>query len=241
MSTLFIADTHLGGEHPAISRRFVEFIDNEAPTAEALYILGDLFEVWIGDDAVQDEHRAALQALRRLSDTGVPTYLLHGNRDFLLGQGFEALTGCQLIQEPVVIDLYGTRTLLLHGDTLCSDDVDYQKMRSQLRNPAWQQQFLSASIEQRLAIANQYRSESRSRIREKPDAIMDVNRDTVIETMRAHGVTRLIHGHTHRPAVHDLEIDGQPAQRIVLGDWYSQNSSLKCDASGCYLNNSNED
>lgn len=237
MSTLFIADIHLGREHPEISDRFIQFLDRQARSCEALYILGDLFEVWIGDDAAQAEHRPALAALRRLTDDGVPVFLLHGNRDFLLGRGFEAQTGCQLIEEPLVIDLYGIPTLLLHGDTLCTDDTDYQQMRKQLRSPAWQAEFLGASVEQRLAIARQYRNESRVRSRAKSEAIMDVNTDAVMEAMRRHEVTRLIHGHTHRPAVHHLEIDGRPAERIVLGDWYTQNSSLHCDAAGCRLSN----
>ena len=235
MSTLFIADIHLGNEHPEISQRFVEFLDRQVPGAETLYILGDLFEVWIGDDAVQAEHHPALDALHQLTQTGVPVYVMHGNRDFLLGSGFESMTGCRLINDPLVIDLYGRPTLLMHGDSLCIDDLEYQQFRSQLRNPAWQRQFLDASIEQRMQIARQYRNESKNRSRQKSEVIMDVNADAVIETMRRHGVTQLIHGHTHRPAVHELEIDGQPGRRIVLGDWYSQNSSLRCDHTGCYL------
>ncbi len=237
MSKLFIADIHLGNEHPDISQRFVEFLHQQAPGAESLYILGDLFEVWIGDDAVQLEHQDAIQALRQLTDSGLPVYVMHGNRDFLLGQGFEAMTGCQLIKDPVVIDLFGEPTLLMHGDSLCIDDQEYQQFRNQLRSPAWQQQFLSAPIDQRVAIARKYRDESRSRSQNKSDEIMDVNAAAVIETMRKHGVTQLIHGHTHRPAVHEIEVDGKAAQRIVLGDWYSQNSSLLCDADGCQLSN----
>lgn len=237
MSTLFIADIHLGSEHPDISRRFVEFLQREATHTEALYILGDLFEAWIGDDGVQAEHRPAMEALRQLSDNGLPVFVMHGNRDFLLGRDFEQQTGCQLIQEPIVIDLYDTPTLLLHGDTLCTDDVEYQQFRSQVRDPAWQQQFLAADVAQRLETARHYRNESRNRSSEKSERIMDVNQAAVIKAMRAHGVTRLIHGHTHRPAVHRLEIDGQPAERIVLGDWYTQNSSLHCDADGCRLSN----
>jgi UDP-2,3-diacylglucosamine hydrolase len=237
LSTLFIADIHLGSEHPEISRRFVEFLQREAAHTEALYILGDLFEVWIGDDGVQAEHLPAMEALCQLSDDGLPVFVMHGNRDFLLGRDFEQQTGCQLIQEPIVIDLYDTPTLLLHGDTLCTDDVEYQQFRSQVRDPAWQQLFLAADVEQRLETARHYRSESRNRSREKSEAIMDVNQAAVIEAMRTHGVTRMIHGHTHRPAVHQLEIDGQPAERIVLGDWYSQNSSLHCDFKGCRLSN----
>ena len=239
MSTLFIADIHLGSEHPEISKRFIEFLQQQAAAAEALYILGDLFEVWIGDDAVQPEHQPAITALKQLTDSGTAVYVMHGNRDFLLGKEFEAMSGCQLISEPLVIDLYGTPTLLLHGDVLCTDDSDYMQMRQQLRSPAWQQQFLAATEEQRLQVARQYRDESRSRTQTKSLEIMDVNCNAVIETMRSHGVTQLIHGHTHRPAVHELEIDGQAGKRIVLGDWYSQNSSLSCDGLGCRLSNLN--
>ncbi|HHJ79995.1 MAG TPA: UDP-2,3-diacylglucosamine diphosphatase [Candidatus Tenderia electrophaga] len=237
MGSLFIADIHLGNEHPEISQRFVEFLQQQAVAAEALYILGDLFEVWIGDDAVQPEHQAAIAALKQLTDAGTPVYVMHGNRDFLLGQQFEALSGCQLIKDPLLIDLYGTPTLLMHGDSLCTDDHDYMQMRQQLRSSAWQQPFLAASAEQRLQTAQQYRDKSRQHSQKKSDEIMDVNADAVIEIMAEHGVTQLIHGHTHRPAVHELRIDTQTAKRIVLGDWYSQNSSLYCDESGCRLSN----
>lgn len=237
MSTLFIADIHLGIEHPEISQRFVEFLQQQTVAAEALYILGDLFEVWIGDDAIQPEHQAAIDALKQLSDSGTPVYVMHGNRDFLLGKRFEELTGCQLISDPLLIDLHGTPTLLMHGDSLCTDDSEYMQMRQQLRSPQWQQQFIAASIEQRLQVARQYRDESRSRSKSKPLEIMDVNAEAVIAAMHEHDVTQLIHGHTHRPAVHNLKFDDQTAQRIVLGDWYSQNSSLHCDENGCRLSN----
>ena len=237
MTTLFIADIHLGNEHPEISQRFVEFLQQQAVAAEAVYILGDLFEVWIGDDAVQAEHQAAINALKQLTDSGTPVYVMHGNRDFLLAQEFEIMAGCQLISDPLLIDLYGTPTLLMHGDSLCTDDIEYMQMRQQLRGPQWQQQFLGDSIEQRVQTARQYRDESRSRSKEKSEAIMDVNANAVIEIMRQHGVMQLIHGHTHRPAIHELEVDGQAAKRIVLGDWYSQNSSLHCDKDGCRLSN----
>jgi len=237
LSTLFIADIHLGNEHPEISQRFVEFLQQQAVAAEALYILGDLFEVWIGDDAVQPEHQPAIDALKALTDSGTPVYVMHGNRDFLLAREFEQMTGCRLISDPLLIDLYGSPTLLMHGDSLCTDDTEYMQMRGQLRSPAWQQQFLGASIEQRLQIARQYRDESRNRSQNKTLEIMDVNANAVITTMREQSVTQLIHGHTHRPAVHELEIDGHAAKRIVLGDWYSQNSSLHCDETGCRLSN----
>jgi len=237
VSTLFIADIHLGNEHPEISQRFVDFLQQQAVAAEALYILGDLFEVWIGDDALQPEHQAAIDALKALTDTGIPVFVMHGNRDFLLGQKFEQMTGCALISDPLMIDLHGTPTLLMHGDSLCTDDTEYMQMRQQLRSPQWQQQFLGASIEQRVQIAHQYRDESRNRSKNKSLEIMDVNPDAVITAMHEHGVTQMIHGHTHRPAVHDIEAAGQTAKRIVLGDWYSQNSSLHCDETGCRLSN----
>lgn len=236
MTTLFISDIHLGSEHPEISERFTSALAAIEPgEVDALYILGDLFEAWIGDDGAQPEHHDAIAALQALSARGLPLYVMHGNRDFLLGTQFAAMTGCQLLADPVVIDLYGHPTLLSHGDILCTDDNDYQGFRQMVRAPAWQQQFLAASVEQRLAIARQYRGESQSRSQQKSMAIMDVNQEAVENLMREHGVDRLIHGHTHRPAVHRFELDGRPAERIVLGDWYTQNSLLVCDESGCEL------
>jgi UDP-2,3-diacylglucosamine hydrolase len=237
MTTLFIADIHLGNEHPQISQRFCDFLRGEARSAEALYILGDLFEVWIGDDGVQPEHEAAIAALRELTSSGVPVYVMHGNRDFLLGAQFEVLSGCRLIDDHVVINLYGTPTLLMHGDTLCTDDNEYLQFRQQMRSSEWQQQFLGQSVEQRVAIARHYREESRRRSQGKPLEIMDVNNDAVIDIMERYGVARLIHGHTHRPALHALVVDYHPAQRIVVGDWYEQQSVLRCDVGGCRLSN----
>ena len=237
MTTLFIADIHLGNEHPQISQRFCDFLRNEARSAKALYILGDLFEVWIGDDGVQPEHEAAIAALCELTSSGVPVYVMRGNRDFLLSTQFEAMSGCTLIDDAIVINFYGVPTLLMHGDTLCTDDVDYLQFRQQMRSSEWQQQFLSQSVEQRVAIARHYREESRKRSQGKALEIMDVNGDAVIDIMERYGVARLIHGHTHRPAVHELVVDYHSAQRIVLGDWYEQQSVLRCDGSGCVLSN----
>ncbi len=236
MTILFISDIHLGSEHPEISERFTSFLATISPDeVTALYILGDLFEAWIGDDGAQPEHVAAIAALRALTAKGLPVSVMHGNRDFLLGAQFAAETGCQLLADPVVIDLGGRPTLLSHGDLLCTDDVDYQSFRQMVRAPQWQQQFLAATVEQRLAIARQYRGESQSRGKQKSMAIMDVNQTAVEQMMREHGVDRLIHGHTHRPAVHEFQLDGQAAERIVLGDWYQQDSVLICDADGCRL------
>lgn len=239
LTTLFVADLHIGGEQPLVTDRFIEFLQTQANHAEALYILGDLFEVWLGDDAVQPEQRKILDALKQLSQHGVAIFVMRGNRDVLLGQAFEKMSGCRLLDDPTVIDLYGQKTLLTHGDILCTDDGEYQQFRSMVHNPKWQQQFLSNSIEQRITIARQYRSESSARNQQKTAAIMDVNSNAVIDMMQKHGVNRLIHGHTHRPAVHDLAINSHPAQRIVVGDWLQQNSQLICDEHGCQLVNSN--
>lgn len=235
MSILFVADIHLGSEHPDISHRFHEFLHQVPPGVEALYILGDLFEVWIGDDAVQEEHQTALATLRELTNNGLPVYVMHGNRDFLLGKQFEEATGCQLINEPIILDLYGTPTLLMHGDTLCTDDTSYQEFRKKVRAPEWQNEFLSSSVEERRDYANKVREESRKKGKKTAASIMDANQQAVVDTMKQHNIRQLIHGHTHRPAIHELEIDGETAQRIVLGDWYTQNSWLMCDETGCDL------
>jgi len=237
LTTLFVADLHIGNEQPLVADRFIEFIATEAVKAEALYILGDLFEVWLGDDAIQEEHRKILDALKELTHGGVPVHVMHGNRDFLLGPDFEKMTGCTLLHDPTVIDLYGQPTLLMHGDMLCTDDLEYQQFRSMVHNLEWQKQFLGSTLQQRIEVARQYRSVSSERNKQKSLTIMDVNQNAVIEAMREHGVTRLIHGHTHRPAIHELEIEGQPAQRIVLGDWFEQSSQLICDEKGCELIN----
>ncbi len=236
MSTVFISDIHLGGEHPEISTRFIAFLHSKtAFEAEALYILGDLFEVWIGDDGAQEELLGSIAALKQLTSTNTPVYIMHGNRDFLLSTGFEEMTGCQLIAEPTIIDLYGRPTLLLHGDSLCTDDDEYQGVRQQLRSPQWQAQFLAMSIAQRTAFAQQARQQSTQRNQEKSMAIMDVNQAAVEKTLNQHGVTQMIHGHTHRPATHKFELNGSQAQRIVLGDWYEQQSVLIATAEGLSL------
>lgn len=235
MSTLFISDLHLSGERPHITELFVNFLQGEVAQAEALYILGDLFEAWLGDDFVPPELTAVIDALAALSRQGVPLFVMVGNRDFLMGPGFETLTGCRLLPDPTVIDLYGTPTLLMHGDTLCTDDTDYLHFRALVRNPAWQAEFLAKPVAERIAFAKQARAESRVHTQMTAEEIMDVNAEAVAQALRQHGVSRLIHGHTHRPAIHQLEVDAQPATRIVLGDWYEHSSVLRCDAEGCEL------
>ena len=235
MTTLFISDLHLCAERPAIIDLFLHFLQTEVNQADALYILGDLFEVWIGDDYVEPELNAVIDALAALTSSGVPVSVLAGNRDFLMGHEFEQRTGCRLLQDPSVIDLYGVPTLLMHGDTLCTDDVEYQVLRQRFRDPDWQQQFLALPIDQRLQMAQQVRNESRQAISIKSEIIMDANHDAVIEAFTSHQVTRLIHGHTHRPNTHTINHGGQQLTRIVLGDWYEQGSVLRCDARQCLL------
>ena len=235
-TTLFISDLHLDTRRPAVTDLFLDFLAGLEPARCAgLYVLGDLFEAWIGDDNDDAHDLRVIASLRDTTARGIPVRVMHGNRDFLLGEGFAHATGCTLLADPTVIELDGEPTLLMHGDTLCTDDTEYQQFRALVRNPAWQQQFLAKPIAERRAIAANLRETSRQRTGEKAAYIMDVNPQAVEATLRAHGVRRLIHGHTHRPAVHDLSIDGEPAQRIVLGDWYEQGSVLRCDAGGLRL------
>jgi len=236
MSTLFISDLHLSAERPAITALFLEFLRGRARSAEALYILGDLFEYWIGDDvAGRPEYQPLIAGLRELTAAGVPVYVMHGNRDFLLGAGFEQATGCTLIPDPSEISLYGEKTLLMHGDSLCTDDVAYLKFRAMVRNPDWVKMFLAKTIAERVAIVRDYREISKAATATKKPEIMDVNPGAVESVLRQHGVRHLIHGHTHRPAQHQLLLDGQSLRRTVLGDWYDQGSVLRCDAGGCTL------
>ncbi len=229
MTTLFISDLHLDGSRPEITRLFFDFLAGEARDAEALYILGDLFEAWIGDDDDDPHHQAVIARLQDLARV-VPVAVMRGNRDFLYGPRFAAMSGCRLMPDAEVVDLYGTPTLLVHGDQLCTDDVEYQSVRTMVRDPAWQQAVLAKPLSERREMARSARAQSAIENSMKAEAIMDVNADTVASTMREHGVTRMIHGHTHRPAVHELELDGRPARRIVLGDWYDQGSVLRVGA-----------
>ena len=230
MSTLFISDLHLDPDRPRIVDLYTRFLREEARSAEALYILGDLFESWIGDD--DDSALAAHVAAetRALSARGVAVHFMHGNRDFLLGPAYAARAGMRLLADPTVVKLAGEDVLLVHGDTLCTDDVDYQKFRGLVRNPDWQRQFLAKPLAERRAFAAQARGESARQTSMKAAQIMDVNQSAVEGALRAHGVRRMIHGHTHRPATHRFELDGQSAERVVLGDWYEQSSVLRIDA-----------
>ena len=232
MTTLFISDLHLDAVRPEITELFLKFLKEEARRASSLYILGDFFEAWIGDDDDDPHHARVMAGLKELTAGGVPVSLMHGNRDFLIGGGFAARTGVKLLPEPTVLDLYGTPTLLMHGDTLCTDDKEYQMVRRMLRDPAWQKDYLSKSLTERRAIAAHAREQSKLHTASKAEYIMDVNHKAVEDAMRKHGVTRMIHGHTHRPAVHRHTIDGRDLERIVLGDWYEQSSKLVWDEGG---------
>lgn len=229
-TTLFISDLHLDAQRPAVTRLFLDFLTGLDPQqCTGLYILGDLFEAWIGDDDDNAHYQQVLAGLRATTARGLPIWIMHGNRDFLLGEDFAQATGCTLLADPALIDLGGIPTLLMHGDTLCTDDHEYLQFRQMVRNPDWQRQFLAKPLAERRQIAANLRETSRQRTGEKQAEIMDVNQLSVLETLQQHGVMRLIHGHTHRPAVHNLTLGGQPAQRIVLGDWYEQGSLLRSE------------
>jgi len=235
MTTLFISDLHLDAERPQITDLFERFLREEARSAQSLYILGDLFESWVGDDDDSDTALRVQAALRELVDAGVDVAFLHGNRDFLVGKDFSERTGVRLLDDPTLIELAGERTLLMHGDTLCLGDVAYQKIRRQLRDPAWQAAFLAQPLAARRAFAAQAREQSRAHTSSMSMEIMDVTPAAVIDAMTAHGVRRLIHGHTHRPARHRLELPQGSGERIVLGDWYEQGSVLRVDGDAIEL------
>jgi UDP-2,3-diacylglucosamine hydrolase len=217
--TLLISDLHLSAADPHNVERFVRFLDDEAAGAAALYILGDLFDTWIGDDNEAPPIPAITSALRRLTDGGCRLFVMHGNRDFLLGAVFAEKTGAELVADPLVVPFNGTPTLLTHGDLLCTDDLDYQKARLFLRDPAFIQDFLGRPLDERAALAAEYRRRSGEATSGKASDIMDVNQQAVEHLMTEHGVLQLIHGHTHRPAIHEFELGGRPARRIVLADW----------------------
>ena len=231
MSTLFISDLHLDASRPAATQAFHEFLERRAARADALYILGDLFEAWIGDDDDDPLAGEIMDALAKLTSGGVPAWFAHGNRDFLVGDGFSGRTGVTLLPETSVVSLGEENVLLMHGDSLCTDDHDYQEFRAMVRDPDWQAQFLALPLAARRALAAQARDASRISTGGKPMEIMDVNAAAVAEAMRASGVRRFIHGHTHRPHVHEFELDGGSATRIVLGDWFERGWALEHDGS----------
>ena len=229
---LLISDLHLEEKRPDITRAFLHFLATRARQAEALYILGDFFEVWTGDDGMTPFQHEIAGALRELSDAGTRIYLMHGNRDFLIGKRFCREAGCILLSDPHKLQMNGEPVLLMHGDSLCTLDVGYMKLRRWLRNPLSLLILRNLPLSTRQKLARKLRNESRAQTRMKASDIVDVTPQEVIKVMAAHGVRTLIHGHTHRPAVHELEVNGQAARRIVLGDWDRQGWALQVDETG---------
>ncbi|MEH2921098.1 UDP-2,3-diacylglucosamine diphosphatase [Samsonia erythrinae] len=227
MATLFIADLHLSLHEPAITAGFLRFLRHEAVHADALYILGDLFDAWIGDDDPQPLHATVAAEVYKLHQRGVPCYFVHGNRDFLLGKRFADESAMTLLPTETVLDLYGQKILILHGDTLCTDDHAYQKFRRRVHNPFIQRLFLRLPLSLRVKIANKMRAASQQANQQKTQQIMDVNPEKVRERLRHHQVNTLIHGHTHRPAIHQIDLDGAHARRAVLGAWHQAGSMIK--------------
>ncbi|HYR37271.1 MAG TPA: UDP-2,3-diacylglucosamine diphosphatase [Burkholderiales bacterium] len=224
MRSLYISDLHLSEERAEANERFFRFLEDDAAGAGALYVLGDLFEYWIGDDDVDAPFNAVIAGFfRRLTGAGTRLCFMHGNRDFLVGERFAAATGAALLPDPTVLD----GVLLMHGDTLCTDDADYQAWRRTARDPAWQRDFLAQPLAARHATVEGLREKSKEVIGAKPAEIMDVNEDAVRQALREHGVSRLVHGHTHRPGMHRLEVDGRRCERWVLPDWYGRGGYLE--------------
>lgn len=226
-TTYLIADLHLQDERPETTRLLVDFLDGPARDAGALYILGDLFEAWIGDDAPGRLGRLVARHLKALADSGTSIFFVCGNRDFLLGPDFCRQAGMTWLEEPRILDCDGEPVLLLHGDVLCTDDVSYQNFRRKVRNPGWQARILSRPVWWRRLLARLARVMSRRHTGTTEAMIMDVNPQAVAEAFRTHEVRRMIHGHTHRRAIHDLEVDQRHCQRIVLGDWHETGSAVR--------------
>ena len=231
MRALFASDLHLSEDRPEANERLIAFLEGKARTADALYLLGDLFEYWIGDDDLAEPFNAVIAGFfRDLTRRGVRLCVMHGNRDFLIGERFCSETGAQLLADPTLEEINGVKTLLMHGDTLCTDDVDYQSWRATARSGAWQQQFLAQPLAERRSAILALREKSKAVIQAKPAAIMDVNGDAVREALRRHGVSRLVHGHTHRPGRHAVQVDARPCERWVLPDWYGRGGYLEIAA-----------
>ena len=235
MRTLFVSDVHLNSSRPDIVRAFIEFLGHKARHADALFILGDLFDEWLGDDDDKPPHGQVSDALAALTGTGLPVSIVQGNHDFLLGKKFAKRSGCKLLGDDTVIDVYGTPTLIMHGDTLCTRDVDYLAFRKMARNPIMQKMFLTLSLDKRAEQAAKIRRESSDDTALKSEEIMDVTPEAVDKVMDKYNVRHLIHGHTHRPAIHDFALNDRQATRIVLGDWYEQDSVLIWDEAGYRL------
>ncbi len=232
MTTLFISDLHLEAERPEIADQLKIFLKVDAVNADALYILGDLFESWVGDDDPNPHYATVKIALRTLVSHGVPVYFMHGNRDFAIGKVFAQETGVQLLPDPLVVELYGQDVLLSHGDAYCTDDVQYQTIRKMTRDPDWLAMMLKKPLHERIAVAAQARAASVAHGGAINEKISDVNQRAIERAMLEANVDTMLHGHTHRPATHRFTLDGEPASRIVLGDWFEQGSVVRWDKNG---------
>lgn len=232
MTNLFISDLHLEESQPAITALFLQFLKDHTKPTNTLYILGDFFEAWIGDDDLSPFNQSIINALQNATRGGLPIYIMHGNRDFLLGKKFMAMTGCKLLPDEYIVHLAGKPTLLMHGDTLCTADVSYLKFRKKMHNWFFQKLILMKSIKSRRALAAQYREKSKDYIRTAPDYMMDVTQAEVERIMQKYGVQQLIHGHTHRPATHHFTLNAAPAARTVLGAWHDSGNALIYDEKG---------
>lgn len=232
MTTLFISDLHLEADRPDIGKQFLKFLETDAKEADDLYILGDLFEAWVGDDDPNTHYFTIKRALRKIVDRSIPVYFMHGNRDFMIGSGFANETGVKILDDPHKVTMYGQKVLLSHGDKLCTDDVQYQKIRKMTRDPEWQATMLAKPLKDRLRMAAEARRQSLEQTLNLSMNIMDVNQKAVVDVMRKNSVDILLHGHTHRPAVHEVDLGNRKAKRIVLGDWYTQGSVVRWDSRG---------
>jgi UDP-2,3-diacylglucosamine hydrolase len=235
MTALFISDLHLEADRPDIGKQFLRFLEEEASQADDLYILGDLFEAWVGDDDPNTHYFTVKRALRKLVDNGVPVYFMHGNRDFMIGNRFANETGIKILTDPFKVNMYGQKALLSHGDILCTNDLQYQQIRKMTRNPEWQATMLAKPLRERLAVAEEARLQSLERTINLDMNIMDVTQDAVEKIMKEYEVDVLLHGHTHRPGVHVVDVDGRKGKRIVLGDWYTQGSVVRWTSRGASL------
>lgn len=236
MKTLFISDLHLNPDQPELTRLATTFIAQQADVA-ALYLLGDIFNTWLGDDLIPDAFQGFIQALQQQQQQGTKLYLMVGNRDFMLGEKFARLIGATLLPDPVVVQFYGRSVLLMHGDSLCTDDVSYQRYRKVVRNRWLQKLFLTMPLAIRQHISNKIKAKSKQQKQYKQAQIMDVNPATVRQIMKTYRVQLLLHGHTHRPAIHSLDtIHGEPGYRVVLGDWHQHPSYIVMTAENIYLN-----
>jgi len=232
MTTLFVSDLHLDAKKPEIGNQFLYFLKEEATKAKALYILGDLFEVWLGDDDPNPYYANIKMALRKVTGSGIPIFFMHGNRDFMIGETFSKETGVKILNDPTIINLNDQDVLLCHGDTLCTDDIEYQEMRKTTRNPEWQAKMLAKPLEERLAFAVEARENSKIHHNLIVSELMDVNPDAVKKILLKYSANILLHGHTHRPDIHKIKINDEDAMRIVLGDWFDQGSVVRWDKSG---------